>query len=215
MSRRGLHACAAAALAAALLSCTDAGLYALDSGGPGRPDRAAFGGKVCIPPTTGDVFPTKVLFAVPGGDGVTPDVVGLIIEGLNSIAARFTGPQVRFSLVAYHSIATGLLGSFGDSAAFQGAVLRYGSYQEQGPVSLRAPLKLAKTILSGDMLSSCEGEVGRSRYLVVMLVIASDTSCVNSAFNSGLDPNCQRLATSQECSICELTLTAGAVTALA
>src|SRR5512140_537312 len=182
MSRCGLHACAAAALAAALLSCTDAGLYALDSGGPGRPDRAAFGGIACIPPTAGSVFPTKVLFAVPGGDGVDPDVVGHVVEALDSLATRFSGPQVRLSLVAYHSIATGLLGSFGDAAAFQAAIVRYGSYQEQGPVSLRAPLKLAKTILSGDMLSSCAGEVGRSRYLVVMLVVASDTSCMNPTF---------------------------------
>ena len=57
------------AACAALLSCSNAGLYALDGSGPGRADRATFEGIACVPPAAGEVFPTKVSVRDPGRAG--------------------------------------------------------------------------------------------------------------------------------------------------
>lgn len=198
-----------------LLSCSDAGLYALDGRGPGGKDRASFSGSVCVPLAGGEAFPTKVLFAFQGGEGVEREIVGYATEGMTTLTSRFSGPFVRFGLVAYHTVATGLLGRFSDAAELQATLPRYASYQESGPVSVRASLRLAKTLLSGDMQTSCRGEVARTRYIVVVVVRSQDTSCANPAFNIGLDTRCSALGATPECSQCELTAVTGEIKALA
>jgi len=209
------QACLAAACAS-LLSCTNAGLYALDGSGPGRADRATFEGIVCVPPAAGEVFPTKVLYAIQGGQGVDPSLVAVIRDGLDSIATRFSLPYISFGLLGYHTVATGIVGSFQPAGTLQAALGQYASYQEQGPWSVRAPLRLAKSILSGDMLSSCQGTVARTRYLVVLVVLYPDASCANPIFNPDIDPRCQALASSdpQACSVCELSFVTSEITAL-
>ncbi len=209
-----------AALGFILFGCSDAGLYAVDDKRAGRPDRADFEGIACVPLASGDAFPVRVLFALPGGGGVTPDVVGGITDGLNTLAGRFSVPYIKFALVGYHTVATGLQGSFVDAAAFQSGVIRYASYQEQGPFSLRAPLKLASSILSGDMQTGCKGTVARTRYLVVLVVSSGDLSCANASFNAGIRASCSRLfdpslptqaqidASASACAQCELTAVA-------
>lgn len=212
-----------------LLSCSDAGLYALDGRAVGGKDRASFSGSVCVPLAGGEAFPTKVLFALQGGEGVETEIVGSATDGLSTLTSRFSGPFVRFGLVAYHTVATGLLGRFADASEFQATLPRYATYQESGPVSIRASLRLAKTLLSGDMQTSCPGEVARTRYVVVVVVRSLDTSCANPAFNIGLDSRCSLLTRAAECasstaaqdrcnaqcSQCELTAVTGEIKALA
>ncbi|MCK8497530.1 thrombospondin type 3 repeat-containing protein [Myxococcus fulvus] len=198
-----------------LLSCSDAGLYAIDGRGANRGDRANFSGKVCVPLAGGEAFPTKVLFALQGGEGVETEIVGYATDGLATLSSRFSGPFVKFGLVAYHSVATGILGGFSDAAEFQAALPRFATYQETGPVSVRSSLRLAKTLLAGDMQTSCRGEVARTRYVVVVVVRSQDTSCANPAFNIGLDATCNALTDKVACSQCELTAVTGEIKALA
>ncbi|NTX61505.1 calcium-binding protein [Myxococcus sp. CA051A] len=198
-----------------LLSCSDAGLYAIDGRGANQGDRANFSGTVCVPLAGGDAFPTKVVFALQGGEGVETEIVGYATDGLSTLSSRFSGPFVKFGLVAYHSVATGILGGFSDAADFQAALPRYATYQESGPISVRSSLRLGKTLLSGDMQTACRGEVARTRYMVVVVVRSQDTSCSNPAFNIGLDAACNALTDKVACSECELTAVTGEIKALA
>ena len=171
----------------------------------------------------------KVVFALQGGTGVETELVGYAVDGLTTLTSRFTGPQMRFGLVAFHSVATGLQGSFTDAAAFQSVLPRYASYQQQGPISIRSALRLAKSLMSGDMQASCRGEVARTRYIVVPVIRSSDVSCDNPAYNIGIDNRCTTLAEAAgcngspeaqaacnaSCSQCELTAVTGELKALA
>ncbi|MBL9037285.1 MAG: calcium-binding protein [Archangium sp.] len=187
-------------------SCTDAGLYAAGNGGPSGPDRMEFNGTVCVPLAAGDSFPVKVLFAVQGGAGSDRALVGEIIDGLTDVVSQNSNPARSYALAAHHSVATGLQGSFTrDTDALNMALSRYASYQEAGPVSQRAALRLAQSLISGDMQTACRGQVARTRYLVVLIITSPDTSCENPAFNAGLDTSCQMFgATNPECYACEL-----------
>lgn len=200
-----------------LLSCSDAGLYALDGRGPSGKDRADFAGEACIPLAGGDAFPVKVVFAIQGGQGVPAELVGYTTDALGTLSSRFSGPFIKFSLVAFHTVATGLQGSFTDAASFQTALSRYASYQETGPISIRSALRLSKSLLSGDMQTSCRGAVGRTRYLVVLVINSADVSCDNPAFNVGIDSRCAGLTPvsgASACSLCELTAVTGELKAL-
>jgi hypothetical protein len=192
-----------------LLSCSDAGIYALDGRGPSGKDRADFSGEVCIPLATGDAFPVKVVFALAGGQGVPSELVGYSTDALGTLSSRFSGPFIKFALVAFHTVATGLQGSFADASTFQAALPRYASYQETGPMSIRSALRLSKSILSGDMQTSCRGAVGRTRYVVVLVITSADLSCENPAFNVGIDARCNALPSDEACSQCELTAVTG------
>ncbi|MBN9687982.1 MULTISPECIES: calcium-binding protein [unclassified Corallococcus] len=205
------------------LSCTDAGLYSIDDRAGGTRDRANFEGDLCVPEATGDAFPVKVLFALQGGTGVDPAMVGAAVDGLTTLTSRYTGPQMRFGLVAFHSVATGLQGSFTDAASFQAVLPRYASYQQDGPISIRSALRLSKSLMSGEMQTACKGEVARSRYVVAPVIRSSDVSCDNPAFNIGIDSRCTALskaagcnaspeaqsACNASCSQCELTAVVG------
>jgi hypothetical protein len=198
------------------LSCSDAGLYALDGRGPSGRDRADFAGETCIPLASGDAFPVKVVFAIQGGQGVPAEVVGYTTDALGTLSSRFSGPFIKFSLIAFHAVATGLQGSFVDAPTFQTSLARYASYQETGPISIRSALRLSKSLLSGDMQTSCRGAVGRTRYVVVLLVTSADVSCDNPAFNVGIDSRCAALLpNAAACSECELTAVTGELKALA
>ncbi|MHB8878353.1 MAG: calcium-binding protein [Myxococcaceae bacterium] len=195
--------------------CTDVGLYASDERGGSGPDRVDFEGQVCVPLATGEAFPVRVLFAVQGGANMDRAVVGQVTEALEALGSRFSEPYIKFSLVAFHTVATGIQGAYVDAAALQGAVVKYSSYQETGPISLRAPLRLARSFLSGDMQTGCRGIVGRTRYLVVLIFTSADTSCANPAFNAGIEGKCSAMPNPVACSSCELSEVTGALKALA
>ncbi|MDY7226535.1 calcium-binding protein [Hyalangium rubrum] len=200
------------------LTCSDAGIYALDGRGPSGKDRADFAGEACIPLATGEAFPVKVVFAIQGGEGVPSEMVGFTTDALGTLSSRFSGPFIKFSLIAFHTVATGLQGSFADAATFQTALPRYSSYQETGPISIRSALRLSKSLLSGDMQTACRGEVGRARYVVVLVITSADVSCDNPAFNVGIDSRCAALTPvtgAAACSQCELTAVTGELKALA
>ncbi len=189
-----------------VFGCTDAGLYAAGPGGPSGPDRAEFRGVVCAPLPAGESFPVKVLFALEGGAGVDRSIVGSITEAVNAVTAQFTTPYISFSVVGYHSIATGFQGSFVRDQRLAQAITQYASYQEAGPVSHRAPLKLAQSIISGDMQSGCRGLVARTRYYVVQVITSRDLSCANPAYNADISQACNSFMPNEsECSACELT----------
>ena len=76
---------------------------------------------------------------------------------------------MKFALAAYHVTAQGLQGTFVDGTQMLGQLLNYPAFQQVGPVSMRSALKLAKSILSGDMQTACRGTVNRTRYLIVMI----------------------------------------------
>lgn len=184
-------------------ACTNADLYGLTGSGPNSPDRTAFEGLVCTPAATGDIFPVKVVYAIQGGEGVPADFKGLVVEALSTPPAR---PDLRYELVAFHTVATGLQGTFVDGTGLQAAAPRYNGYQEIGPISLRSPLKLAKSLVSGDMQTGCRGAVARTRYVVFLIFLSRDRSCAYPSFNPGIDPQCNRLLPDETaCSACELT----------
>ena len=192
-------------VACATLTCTDAGLYAVGAGGVGGPDKAELRGTACVPLAVGEAFPVKVLFAVEGGAGLDRTISGEITNSLNVLASRFAVPYISFAFVAYHAVATGIRGTFVDATTFAGDIPKYSAYQEGGPVSMRAPLKLAESILSGDMQTGCRGLVARTRYLVVLVAASPDTACANPVFNAGIDSRCNAfLPNEAQCSACEL-----------
>jgi len=194
-------------LALALIGCTNSGVYALQGNGVPGPDRTAFEGDVCVPLATGDTFPVKVLFMVEGGNTVPSSTVGAIVTSIQNAVQR-SGSNVKFALAAYHVLAQGLQGTFADGTTMLGQLVNYPAFQEVGPVSIRSALKLAKTILSGDMQTSCRGTVNRTRYLIVLIEASADTSCDYPALNAGLSSTCTVLP-SLQCSECELTEIAG------
>ncbi len=186
--------------------CTDAGLYAVGPGGPGGPDRLELNGRVCVPPATGESFPVKVLFALQGGSGMDRQIVGNVVDGLNAVFTQFTTPYISFSIVAHHAIATGLAGSFVNDTSLATALANYSSFQEGGPVSQRAPLSLAESIMGGDMQTGCRGTVARTRYVVVLVMATADESCANPVFNPGIDTRCNAFLPDQaQCTACELS----------
>lgn len=190
--------------AASVVSCTDSGLYAAGAGGPSGPDRAEFKGQACVPLAGGDAFPVKVLFALQGGAGVDREIVGGLVDGLNAVTAQFSTPYISFGVVGYHAIATGFQGSFVRDERVAQAFARYGAYQEAGPVSHRAPLKLSQSIISGDMQTSCRGQVARTRYYVVLVMLTPDTSCANPVFNAGITDKCNAFLPDQAvCNACD------------
>ncbi len=185
--------------------CTDSGLYASGAGGPSGPDRAELKGVACVPLAVGESFPVKVIFALEGGAGVDRAIVGNVVDALNSVTAQFSSPYISFAIIGYHTIATGFQGSFARDERIAQAIVRYGAFQEAGPVSQRAPLRLAQSIISGDMQTGCRGQVARTRYYVVQVILGQDTSCANPVFNAGIDTQCNNfLPNEAECSACEL-----------
>src|SRR6185295_5080885 len=200
-----------AVLAAALLSCSDAGLYAINGRGAGGPDKADFSGRACVPLAAGDAFPVRVLYAVQVGAQGLP--TQSVVDALQSIVTRFNLPYIKFGLASYHAVATGYAvgpggspGSFGLATDFGNAVTRYSqSTLGDGPPSMRNAILLAKALMDGDMLTGCRGTVARTRYVLVLLVSTADTSCVQSTFNTNLDPTCQALQPdAAACTACEL-----------
>lgn len=202
--------------ALALLGCTDSGLYAAGAGGPSGPDRAELKGTACVPLAAGEAFPVKVVFALEGGAGVDRQIVGNVVDAISSVTSQFSTPYISFAVVGYHAIATGFQGSFVRDERIAQALTRYGAYQEAGPVSHRAPLKLAESIISGDMQTACRGIVARTRYYVVQVILSADASCANPVFNAGIDVKCNAfLPNDAECSACELGRVTEEVKALA
>ena len=201
----GMRAVALGTFSLAVVGCTDAGLYAAGEGGPSGPDRAEFKGTACVPLASGEAFPVKVLFALQGGAGIDRTVVGKVVESLNAVTSQFSDQNISFAIVGYHSIATGFQGSFVRDERIAQAITRYNAYQETGPVSHRAPLKLAQSIISGDMQTGCRGQVARTRYFIVLVMSTADTSCANPIFNAGIDAKCNAfLPDEAQCSSCEL-----------
>ncbi|MEW5740896.1 MAG: calcium-binding protein [Myxococcota bacterium] len=188
-----------------LTGCTDAGLYAAGAGGPSGPDRSEFKGTACVPRASGEAFPVKVLFALQGGAGIDRTIVGKTVEALNAVTTQFSDQNISFAVIGYHSIATGFQGSFVRDERVAQAIARFNAYQESGPVSHRAPLKLAQSIISGDMQTGCRGQVARTRYFIVLVMATRDASCANQVFNAGIDDDCNNLLPDEaHCAACEL-----------
>jgi hypothetical protein len=195
------------------LQCSDTGLYAVGGAGVGGPDKAEIVGEACVPLAAGPTFPVKVIYAIEGGPEVDLNTKGAIVSALNGLGARFTEPFISFDIVAFHTLATAEIGKFvppSDPAmSFVTGVTKYNAYQESGPVSIRSPLKLAHSLLSGDMITGCRGTVARTRYLVVLLMFSADTACANPVFNAGIDLDCNDFLNTMppdyaQCSACEL-----------
>lgn len=207
------------AFLAVIMGCTDAGLYAVGAGGAGGPDRAEFLATVCAPIAAGEAFPVKVLFAVEGGSTIDSSLREEIVNAINDTTTQFTNPGMSFSIVTYHAIASGLLGRYtADQALLTTALAKYSAYNEAGPLSMRAPLKLAESIIGGDMQTGCRGQVARTRYLIVLIAVGADESCNNSEFNPGISLDCAAIANTGDfprCTECELTKTVGALRQLA
>lgn len=200
------RAIASVSLASAvLLACTDTGLYRIGAGGPSGPDRAELQGTVCVPLAAGEAFPVKVLFALPAGTTVDRTIVGNLATAVSDVTASFSSNYISFAVVGYNALATGLQGSFVRDERVAQAVTRYSALGGSGPNSLRAPLKLAKSILSGDMQTGCRGLVARTRYYVVLVIAQPDTSCANPVFNAGIAAECNNFlaAVPGACQACE------------
>jgi hypothetical protein len=173
-----------------LAGCTNASVYLSNGSGLEQGDRAHFSGVVCAPIPSGDSFPVKVLFALEGGaPQVTPDVNAALVGAMTDLSNRVaTGTSISYALMAFHTTATALSGTFTTAIPFQMAINTFTAFQQSGPVNLISPLELAETILSGDMATACKGQLARTRYVVVMAFTSPDESCSNQVFNSLVDP---------------------------
>lgn len=201
------------AVVALCVACTDTALYSVQ--GPGTQSGIAdLSGQVCMPQAEGAQFPVKVIFAVEGGGTLPTQDAAAISVALDSIANRFnatTRLATQFEFVAYHTLAQGLQGQFGDSQGLLSAITQYPGFQQTGPLILGAPLLLAQSLVQGDIESSCKGTVGRTRYLVVLILRDADVSCssLGQIFTPAINPNCAALISPQGdttlCSVCELT----------
>lgn len=200
--------------------CTDAGLYATSGDGPTGPDRAEISGSACAPIASGENFPVKVLFAVQGGAGMDIFTKGKITDAINNVITSRSAPYITFGFIAYHSVASGFQGQFVDGALMPTSIQKYASYQEAGPLSVRAPLRLAHSLISGDMQTGCRGLVARTRYLVVLIMANADDSCNNPVYNAGIDAMCAAYITAdptntRDCTVCELSRVTEELKALA
>ncbi len=200
----------------ALTSCTDAGLYAIGAGGAGGPDRAEFEATVCAPVASGEAFPVKVLFAIEGGSTVDVSVREEVVKALTDVSTRFSSPAISYGLVAHHAIASGLQGAFtAEQLKLATAFSRYNAFNESGPISHRAALKLAQSIVGGDMQTGCRGQVARTRYVIVLVMLSPDDSCNNPNFNAGIDSSCNGFPDVARCTSCELSRVTEALRQLA
>ena len=157
----------------------------------------------------------KVLFAVQGGVGVDTTVKSQIAEAVTSVMDRFSSPYITFGFIAYHSVASGFQGKFVDPTQMTTSIAKYSAYQEAGPISVRAPLKLAKSLISGDMQTGCRGQIARARYLVVLIIANPDDSCNNTVYNAGIDIKCAAYPDATRCTSCELSRVTEELKALA
>jgi hypothetical protein len=191
------------------LGCTDVGLYALGAGGAGGPDRAEFEAVVCTPVASGEAFPVKVLFAMEGGQGIDVALRAEVVDGLSATTTQFTSPGISFAMLHHQAIAEGLLGKFSATQTdISTAIAKYKPLPA-GPMSHRAALRLAKSIISGDMQTGCRGQVARTRYYVVLLMRSEDLSCNNPVFNANISAECNDFVTQSNdyvrCAECELS----------
>lgn len=183
-------------------NCSDSGLYSAGAGGPTGPDRAEFKGKVCVPLATGTAFPVKVLFALQESPSGDQTVSGPLVAALNNVVTQFSTDYISFAVLGYHAVATGFQGKFTRDSSLATAFTQYASTHDTGPVSLRAPLKLAESLLGGDMQTGCRGDVARTRYYVVMIITDGDTSCANPVFNAGINSKCNAFISQSSCAAC-------------
>lgn len=198
-----------------MLGCTDAGLYATDGEGPTGPDREEMSGIACVPLATGENFPVKVLFAVQGGTGIDRTTISKVTEAITNVLTVRSAPYITFGFVAYHSVASGFQGKFVDGSQMSTSLAKYNSYQEAGPISIRSPLRLAHSLISGDMQTGCRGLVARTRYIVVVIIANADDSCANAVYNAGIDATCAAYNNQRDCTSCELTRVTQELKALA
>lgn len=200
-------------------SCTNAGLVTLGPGGPGRPDRLELQGRACVPLAAGESFPVKVVFAIENGPQVEPGLRSAILDGLNDVVTQFTTPAHSFAFVGHNTMATGIEGAFVNDTRVTIAIGNYASRTEPaGPRSHRSALRLAESILSGDMQTGCRGLVARTRYLVVLVMTGADQSCANPVFNPGIAAKCNAFLSSgdlAQCTGCELSRTTESLRQLA
>jgi hypothetical protein len=209
------------ALALLCLSCTDTGIYG-ETGGRSAGNKAELSGEVCAPLPSGTAFPVKVIFAMQGGTGIDLPTRDLVVDTLNGLPAHFPNPYLSVAVVAFHTVATAEISEFVppiDSAVFSTGVERYKTYQESGPIWFTGPLKLSKSLISGDMDTACRGDTARGRYLVLLMVFNADDSCNNAAFNADVEPECNDLLNQtppdpRGCALCEVRLRTQAIRAL-
>jgi hypothetical protein len=163
----------------AIFGCTDSSLYSLNGGGRHPPDRVDLQGTVCAPVAAGKYFPVRVLFLFVGGDGVLTDSKAAFTAAAQAVTQRSTNPAILYGLAGFHTTAIGEVDQgFGDASALDVGLIRYNSFTESGPMSLRGPLELAEALLSGDMINACPGTLARTRYLVLLVHDrADDASC--------------------------------------
>jgi len=164
------------------LGCTDSSLYSLGGGGRHPPDRVTLTGTVCAPVSAGRYFPVRVLFLFEGGGGVLSDETAAFVSAAQAVTERSTNPAVLYGLGAYHTTSVGEVDQgFGDATALGIGLIRFNSFTESGPLSLRAPLDLAEALISGDMINQCPGTLARMRYLVVLVHDRADVASCDPA----------------------------------
>lgn len=188
----------------AALGCTDASVYSIDGAGANLPDRAAFEGTVCAPMPVGRHFPVKILFAVQGGEGVSPDLREEVVEAIAASTRRYTNPFIKYGLVGFNDFAFSLAPTgYTDTNELSAALTRYTSFSQTGPLSAVNALRLSSSLVSGDMLAQCPGVRARSRYVVLLIHFGADQSNTCGSLPQG-DP-CRGASDCGECLLREVT----------
>lgn len=168
-------------IAAVLLvssGCTDSSVYSVTGRGANLPDRATFEGLICVPVETGRHFPTRVVFAIQGGQDVDTGTKDAVAKAVQAVADKYSAlPFIRYGVIAYNDYAFSLVDNGMDLAsALSTALPRYVSFNELPPVSVGRALELSEALVSGQMIDDCPGARARGRYTVVLLTFGPDVT---------------------------------------
>jgi hypothetical protein len=165
---RGAIAAAAAALAASLAACSDAGLEAVQN--TERivyDDKLAVKGSICTATPSDEFFPVKILFVVDTSYSMqVTDPAKQRVVAVTDVIARFAGnPSVKIAVAAFDAVATNITNGFTSNPDLTAVSRRIGDSDRL--TDYQGALGLAYSILTEDMLRASPAERARSKYVVI------------------------------------------------
>lgn len=166
-------------LAAAFLSCTDAGLEANQGQGPETmDDKLALTGRLCTKVPGDEEFPVKIVFAIDTSYSArVTDPAQQRVTAVNQVLDRFAGnPSVKFDVVAFDAIVTDITGGF--TSTPDRAAITARLQQSDRLTDYQGALGTIYANLSKDMVESGPAIRARTKYVIIFFSDGSpDPQC--------------------------------------
>jgi hypothetical protein len=183
--------CAAALSATAMLTCTDAHLYA-DNYRPNLADRVSFQGELCTDDVAALDFPLKVLVVVDiSTAGATADTIANRQDALRAMVKAYEGKNRSFGILVMGQAARAITKGFiTDPTQIDAAVEAVGATAASTQRSYVDALRLASTMIEDDLFGSTPGQRSRTRYGLVLIAQGPPAPPLPSFWctANGLDP---------------------------